>query len=129
MRQPSAKEVQTAPRPATLAIRSPPLVAASVVEKTLRGVPMADLAAVAAVLHVASPLVASIGTVRVRAAPSYEPAVAMATPIMARAYEVAKGRSPLIPTAILATGFAFRVAVARMAASRPDAGAFPVPSA
>lgn len=93
------------------------MIATSVVEQAVRGVPVADLLTLTAVLYVGRPLKTCIRRLRVLATTSYGLTVPLATPIVARAYEVAATRGPVVPSTALAPRLARRIALARLAST------------
>lgn len=126
--QAAPEEILASSRAPTSPVRGPTVVTTSVLKKAVRGIPATDLPTITAIPNVARRLKAQIRGLRLLPTPSDGPAMAVATPIMARPDEVTTRRGPVVPTAMVAAGLTRRIAVAWVPTPRPDAGPFPVPS-
>lgn len=114
--QTTAEVVLAAGRPPSPAFRGPVVVGTLVPPKVVRNIPVAGVPLGLAVPHVRGRPVAILGRLRLPSTTPNRPALTVATSVVARTYEVAVGRSPLVPASVVTAGLAVRIVVARVTA-------------
>lgn len=121
VRQAAAKKLLAATRPPAPTVRSPPLLATSMLKEPVRSVPTPDLPEVAAIPNVGRRLKPQTKRLRLLPTPPNGPAPSFPTAIMPRPHEVTAGRGPVVPTAVLTARLALSITITRLPPTGADA--------